>query len=104
MKNSHPMQPIVFDEHNVARFKENKICSFLIDVGSIDLNDIARQNFSDEDRTQFAQLIGHSVSGAGDLPYFDREVLAKADAEVESISKIPEILERLKKWSEKEDD
>jgi len=73
-----PMQPIVRID-GVARFKENQIVRWLLDRGDENMNTIACMNFSDEDRTQFAQLIGYSVSGAGDLDYFDRDVLAKAD-------------------------
>ncbi len=96
----HPMQPIVMVD-DVARFKANKIVRFLIDwcagqngaAGyeklstphgrAPDLNVIARMDFSDEDRTQLAQLIGYSVSGAGDLSYFDRDVITVADELVE---------------------
>lgn len=66
-----PMQPIVLVEC-IARFQNNAIVRFLLDWSSsrgMDLNDLSRMNFSDEDRSQFAQLIGYSVSGYGDLEY-----------------------------------
>lgn len=75
----HPMQPIVIGLDGVCRFKENEIVRYLLDNGGIDLNKIAMLDFSDEDRTQFAQLIGYSVSGAGELSYFDDKVLCRAD-------------------------
>ena len=85
----HPMQPVVLDDHGVARFKANAIVRYLSDLcqlrGVCSMNELAILPFSDEDRTQFAQLIGYSVSGAGDLSYFDPAVLAKADTEVEKL-------------------
>lgn len=64
-----PMQSVILDNNGTARFKKNKIVEYLLDNGGIDLNQIAMRNFSDEDRMQFAQLIGYSVSGYGDLSY-----------------------------------
>jgi len=64
----HPIQPVL-SVNNVLRFKENAIVSYLLDNGGITLNDIAFLDFSDEDREQFAQLIGYSLSGFGDLYY-----------------------------------
>jgi len=74
----HPMQPIVM-VGNVIRFKQNAIVRYLLDNGGIDLNKIAVQGFSDEDQMQFAQLIGYSVSGYGDLNYASAESVAAAD-------------------------
>lgn len=81
----HPMQPIVVDDDGVARFKANAIVCFLLDQGGFDMNDLARRFFSDEDREQFAQLIGYSVSGFGDLSYASRESIIEADAAVERL-------------------
>ncbi len=87
----HPMQPVVFDKEGVARFKVNAIVRAMLDFntmkGWMDLNAIAILPFTDEDRVQFAQLIGYSVSGAGDLDYFPEDLIAKADAEVERLMK-----------------
>lgn len=75
----HPMQPIVAVK-GVARFKENKIVSMLLDTHpTIDLNILARMDFSRADRNQFAQLIGYSVSGFGDLGYCYPSDVAEAD-------------------------
>jgi hypothetical protein len=60
----HPMQAIVRDDRGVIRFRENKIVRWLLDNGSKTLNDIAAQPFEDDDRDQFMQLIGYSVSNA----------------------------------------
>lgn len=87
MEPKHPMQPVVLDAHGVIRFKENKIVRALLDAatkaGDLDMNAQARMGFSPEDRRQFAQLIGYSVSGYGDLSYVDPESCAAADAAAE---------------------
>jgi hypothetical protein len=65
-----PMQPIEWDEHGVIRFKENRLVRHLLDNGGLDMNDLARvPGITDDERSQFAQLIGYSVSGYGDLSY-----------------------------------
>lgn len=61
----HPIQPIV-TVREVQRFKKNEIVCYLLDHGGIDLNDLACVEFSREDREQFAQLTGRSLSGAPD--------------------------------------
>lgn len=78
MTKKHPMQPIVWKD-KVARFKENKIVVYLLDHGSISLNDLAILDFNDDDRQQFAQLIGYSVSGFGDLSYASPKIVETAD-------------------------
>jgi hypothetical protein len=75
----HPVQPIVKDEHGVVRFKANAIVRFLLDAGSFDLNQLAAMDFSDEDREQFAQLIGYSLSGFGELSYVSDETYERAE-------------------------
>ncbi len=68
---THPIQPILL-VNDVARFKENKIVSKLLDFSQskgYGLNEIACDNFSQEDHIQLAQLIGYSHSGFGDLSY-----------------------------------
>jgi len=68
-----PLQPI--EEH---RFVANKVVRYLLDNGGIDMNDLAVQDFPQTDREQFAQLIGYSISGAGDLDYFSDESIEAA--------------------------
>lgn len=66
----HPTQPIVLDEHGVERFQGNAIVKHLLEIAGqhgVDLNRIAAMDFALEDRVQFAQLLGYSVSGLGDL-------------------------------------
>lgn len=65
----HPMQPTYYDENETVRFKHNAIVRFLLDAGPFDMNQLAAMNFSREDREQFAQLIGYSVGGFGELSY-----------------------------------
>ena len=77
---SLPMQPIEM-VGSVTRFRENQVVRHLLDHGGIDMNALAVLDFSDEDRAQFAQLIGYSVSGFGDLSYADDETVERADME-----------------------
>ncbi len=66
MKN--PIQPLAKDVHGVLRFKQNAIVRHLLDTHpACDMNRLARMDFTDDDRQQFAQLIGYSLSGYGDL-------------------------------------
>ena len=80
---SQPIQPI-----KLGRFVPNKIVQFLLDHGGIDMNYLARQNFTDEDSMQFAQLIGYSLSGYGGLSYVSDESYEAAEAMIEN----PELL------------
>lgn len=79
-KATHPIQPLEFDGHGVLRFKSNAIVRYLLDHGGIDMNDLARMDFPKEDREQFAQLIGYSHSGSGNLGYVSDEVWCAAQA------------------------
>lgn len=78
MKN--PIQPLAQDKHGVVRFKANAIVRHLIDTHpTVDMNRLAAMNFSDDDRQQFAQLIGYSLSGYGELvSYVDDEAYSAA--------------------------
>lgn len=66
--NRHPIQPLLKDGYTL-RFKENSIIRYILDNGGIDMNHIAEQEFPNEDRVQFAQLIGYSLKGFGELSY-----------------------------------
>tara|TARA_R110000737_G_scaffold274768_1_gene281640 strand:+ start:236 stop:607 length:372 start_codon:yes stop_codon:yes gene_type:complete len=59
-----PMQPVETDSSGTLRFRQNKIVTYLLDNGGLDLNQLARIEFPKEDRDQFTQLIGYSVSAA----------------------------------------
>ena len=66
MKN--PIQPLANDAQGVLRFKANAIVRFLLDTHpACDMNRLACMDFDDDDRQQFAQLIGYSLCGYGEL-------------------------------------
>lgn len=80
----HPTQPVATAADGVTRFKANKIVRDLLDFASkhgFDLNQIAIRNYPEEDEVQFAQLIGYSVSGFGDLSYVSDEAYTRAACE-----------------------
>lgn len=85
---AHPRQPIAFDADGVVRFKENKIVSWMLEMGraghKFDLNIIAtmchRGQFDFADLVQLDQLIGYSVSGFGDLSYVPPAEVNACDA------------------------
>ena len=78
----NPMQPTV-DVNGIIRFKENAIVSYLLKHGQktgCDMNDLAQIGpFSQDDWTQFAQLIGYSLSGFGELSYVNNDAYATAE-------------------------
>ena len=76
----HPIQPLALDEHETLRFKGNAIVRHILDFGGLDLNYIGRKNFTREDHVQFAQLIGYSLSGFGELSYVSDEDYKAAEA------------------------
>lgn len=78
-----PIQPLITDQHGTLRFKENAIVRYLLDNGGVNLNDLARIEFSQDDRMQFAQLIGYSLSGFADLSYVDDATFEAATAMAE---------------------
>ncbi|BAG41512.1 hypothetical protein [Ralstonia phage phiRSL1] len=73
----HPQQPVVLS-NGVARFKENAIICHLFESGKLDLNELARMEFSAEDRMQIAQLLGYSLVGYSDLSYATDESVEAA--------------------------
>jgi hypothetical protein len=74
-----PMQPLEIAADKVLRFKPNKLVQFLLDKnGKIDMNMLAGIDFPREDREQFAQLIGYSHSGFGELSYATDETYLAA--------------------------
>lgn len=74
----HPIQPTEKDKSGVLRFKKNAIVEYILNNGGLDLNDLACKNFSQEDREQFAQLIGYSLCGFADLSYASEETIRAA--------------------------
>lgn len=76
---THPLQPLV-DDAGTTRFKANEIVRYLLDNGRDDMNTLAALPFSQEDREQFAQLIGYSLGGFGELPYVSEETWQRASS------------------------
>lgn len=74
-----PIQPLVQDEQGTQRFQCNEIVRHLLDNGQINMNDLATLPFSREDREQFAQLIGYSLSSFGDLSYVSDDTYSTAE-------------------------
>lgn len=64
-----PMQPVVTDTNGVQRFRANALVVYLLENGPFDMNALALVECSVDDRKQFAQLIGYSLSGYGGLSY-----------------------------------
>jgi hypothetical protein len=81
----NPIQPLITDENGVLRFKLNEIVRYLLDSHpTCSLNELAMMSFSEEDRQQFAQLIGYSLSGYGELPYVDDYAYESAEMVAEN--------------------
>lgn len=83
----HSLQQIERASDGVVRFRQNAIVRFLLDAGPFDLHKLAFMQFSDDDREQFAQLIGYSVSGFGELSYANPETIECADVIAATIAK-----------------
>lgn len=79
-----PMQPLVWDGDRI-HFKQNRIVRMLLDCGRFDMDDIDAMGFTDQEREQFAQLIGYSVCGFGDLSYVSDEAVVIADEMVDAM-------------------
>ena len=90
----HPIQNI-----EEGRFVDNKIVSYLLEAGGIGLNDLAVMDFDNEDREQFAQLIGYSVSGYGNLSYVSDASYSAAE-KIELQAKIAALEKALKEIRE----
>ena len=79
MKPKHPLQPFVVDKDGTVHFKQNTIVRFLLEAGLWDMNKLELMNFTLEDREQFAQLIGYSLTGFLELPYVSSATTARVD-------------------------
>lgn len=74
-KPKHPMQPLITSKDGVRRFKPNALVRYLLDAGPFDMNHLALIPVDNDDRQQFAQLIGYSVDGYSDLSYADSDTI-----------------------------
>lgn len=82
------MQPIYKDRDGTARFKENKLVSFLLDYcqgKGMGLNEIVRMPWAKEDYEQVMQLIGYSVGGYDELSMISSESKRRASKACEHI-------------------
>ncbi len=68
--------------NGVTRFKQNAIVKFLLEAGPYDMNQLAKMPFTNEDREQFAQLIGYSLSGFSELSYVSDDTYDRAQSQV----------------------
>jgi hypothetical protein len=75
-----PIQPLYKDEGGVLRFKPNRIVRALLDSSVLDMSKLAMMDFTNEERGQFAQLIGYSLSGFAELSYVSDETYETAAA------------------------
>lgn len=82
----HPEQPVYIDPHGTERYKENAIVRHLLDHGPNDMNSLACLSFNDNDRCQFAQLIGYSVGGFEDLSYSPSGRQAEIEQDEEEVT------------------
>lgn len=85
------MQPIE-KINDVVRFRANTLVRHLLDEASAGrkcgMNELYSQvKASKEEKQQFAQLIGYSVSGYGDLSYVTDEAYAAAALKAENPEK-----------------
>jgi hypothetical protein len=80
-----PLQPLYRDADGTVRFRANQIVWFLLEWAKtygMNLNVLAAMPFDAADREQFAQLVGYSLSGFGELSYVTDETFARAEAAV----------------------
>lgn len=81
----HPIQPVVVTPIGGACFKDNPIVCRLLDLTTAHLgfgmNQVAlwKEGVTDDDRAQFAQLVGYSLRGYAELPYVSRKAAEAAD-------------------------
>jgi hypothetical protein len=65
----HPNQEVIRDADGNLRFYKNSIVEFLYRAGPFDMSQLSLMPFSEEDRKQFYQLIGYSLSGYEELGF-----------------------------------
>ena len=102
MKDPQPMQPVIKDAGGTLRFRENTIIRYIVDhagdvvhpgapaidpttgrpyhQGRLDLGKLMMMDFPQEDREQFAQLMGYAITGYQELSYVSDESAAQASA------------------------
>lgn len=93
----HPMQPLIRDAEGTLRFKGNAIVRFLLDAGPYDMNQLAMIPFRGEDRVQFAQLIGYTLGGFGDLSYVSDEAYKRASGQAKMEAMQEDVVQELQR-------
>lgn len=88
-KQQEPIQPLIWDEHKILRFRGNALVEYLLDAGPFDMNHLACVPCSPEDREQFAQLIGYSVSGFSELSYVSNATMQRVQRKVDRVHQDP---------------
>lgn len=79
----NPIQPLAKDARGALRFKKNAIVDYLLEWATargMGMNELARMDFTQDDWQQFAQLIGYSLSGYGELSYVSDDTYNAAAA------------------------
>lgn len=89
---TNPMQPVFIDNYGASQFKSNKIVKFLYEQLHGGMNTLMQMDFTKNDRQQFAQLIGYSVSGYSELNYVDETAYLRAQAQAETNIENSELL------------
>lgn len=77
-----PQQPVVVRE-GISRFQSNALVQHLYDWAQVrghGLTELALVDAPDSHRQQFAQLIGYSIDGYGELSYVDEQAFERAAA------------------------
>ena len=91
----HPMQEVVPGYNRYGpRFRPNAIVEYLLDRGPFDMNSLGIYGFPREDREQFAQLIGYSVSGFCELSYVSDEAAEAATKLADQVGSAPPLRTR----------
>lgn len=71
----HPFQPLGRDAEGLLRFKKNTMVEFMFSKGciSLSMDEFGKLLFPLEDREQFVQLLGCSLTNFSNLPYVRAE-------------------------------
>ncbi len=77
-KAKHPVQPLVLGDDGRTMFKKNRIIRYLLDAGSIKLDDLTKLDFDDEDWTQLRQLLGCSLDAFQYFNHVDDDTYERA--------------------------
>lgn len=81
-----PDQPIYMDDEGTIRFVANSFVEYLLRSASFSLHDLMLiVPASKAEREQFAQLIGYSVAGYGDLSYVSQDSRSRNNARADEL-------------------